>query len=533
MRAPRALAIVDGEHYPAVVRDAIAELPYQVVSAVLIGGTEKLRGREEYGVPMSPDVEAGIERFAPEIVVDLSDEPVLGPVDLHIPDGAVTAVRGASGSGKTSALLAAFDALPPGLVRRSGRVHWRGTPVPVGRAGRRWRLATAGILGQDPASDLHPLRSVASLVADALPRGPRRGNTQRVRATLTDLGLDADALWSRRPHEISGGQAQRVALARAIVAAPEILLLDEPTSGLDPAAVELVVRAIGARRGRPGRATVVITHDRAFAHRVAGHHITLGAPAEAGRAGNAAAHRRADEAPVLELEHLRLTTPAGLPLLDDVTLAVRPGEALAVLGPSASGKSTLLRSIAGLHPPVSGTMTLDRVPLSPRLPERARDTLRSVQFIAQDPAGALNPAHRIGTALARPSMVLRGLTRPQARSEVPYLLERVGLPADLAHTRPTRLSGGQRQRVAIARALAAHPRLLLADEVTSSLDAASAHRVLDLLDTLREEEGLAVVMVTHDRTVADRADRVLPLDPDRQALSPRPRADGRAVQRLC
>jgi cyclic 2,3-diphosphoglycerate synthetase len=77
----RALAIVDGEHYPPVVRDALAELPYDVVAAVLVGGTEKLRGKPEYGVPLAEDVAAGIERYQPEIVLDLSDEPVLGPVE--------------------------------------------------------------------------------------------------------------------------------------------------------------------------------------------------------------------------------------------------------------------------------------------------------------------------------------------------------------------------------------------------------------------------------------------------------------------
>ncbi len=456
------------------------------------------------------------------VVENTEGLPITGPVDLHVPDGAVTAVMGPSGSGKTSSLLAVFDALPPGLVRRSGQVHWRGTPVPRGRAGRRWRLATVGLLGQDPASDLHPLRAVASLVADALPRGPRREHAEKVRVALTDLGLDPGDLWRRRPHEISGGQAQRVALARAVVADPEILLLDEPTSGLDPATVELVVRAIDRRRGRSGRTTIVITHERGFAHRVADHHLTLGTPAKTARAEPAAARHGVDAPPVLELERLRLTTPHGRTLLDDVSLTVRPGEALAILGPSGSGKSTLLRSIAGLHPPLSGTMTLDRTQLPPHLRERSRDTLRSVQFIAQDPAGALNPAHRIGTTLARPAMILRGLTRAQAHAEVSRLLERVGLPADLAHALPTRLSGGQRQRVAIARALAAHPRLLLADEITSSLDAASADSLLDLLDTLRAQEGLAVVMVTHDSYIATRTDRVRTLNPERHTLEPRP-----------
>ena len=461
------------------------------------------------------------------VVENTQGLPITGPVDLHVPDGAVTAVMGPSGSGKTSTLLAVFDALPPGLVRRSGNVHWRGTPIPRGRAGRRRRLATVGMLGQDPASDLHPLRPVASLVADALPRVPRRERAEKVRAALTDLGLDPDALWYRRPHEISGGQAQRVALARAVVADPEILLLDEPTSGLDPATVELVVRAIDRRRGRSGRATLVITHDREFAHRVADHHLTLGTPAETVGAEPIVARHGVDATSVLELERLRVTTPHGRTLLDDVSLTVRPGEALAILGPSGSGKSTLLRSIAGLRPPVRGTMTLDRLPLPPRLRERGRDTLCSVQFIAQDPADTLNPAHRIDTILARPAMVLRGLTRARAHAQVSLLLERVGLPPDLAHALPTRLSGGQRQRVAIARALAAHPRLLLADEITSSLDAASADSLLNLLDTLRRDHGLAVVMVTHDSGVAARANRLLTLDPERRALEAGPQPSTR------
>ncbi|MEX0850869.1 MAG: hypothetical protein WD015_05135, partial [Gaiellaceae bacterium] len=76
--ALRALAIVDGEHYPPVVRDALAELPYDFVAAVLVGGTEKLRGGEDYGVPLAEDVASAIERYRPEIVLDLSDEPVLG-----------------------------------------------------------------------------------------------------------------------------------------------------------------------------------------------------------------------------------------------------------------------------------------------------------------------------------------------------------------------------------------------------------------------------------------------------------------------
>ncbi|ADH66485.1 ATP-binding cassette domain-containing protein [Nocardiopsis dassonvillei] len=472
-------------------------------------------------------------------VRNLEGRTVVGPVDLRVPDGRVLAVMGGSGGGKTSAVLAALDALPPGLVREAGEVRWHGTPIPAGRAARRWRLAHAGILGQDPASDLHPLRTVFALVAEGLPRSgpvveggpfsspaagvpPRPGGRdarRAVRGVLADLGLDPDAVGRRRPHELSGGQAQRVALARALVGDPRVLVLDEPTSGLDPATVELVVRVLERRRGRPGRVTVVVTHDRAFADRVADDRLVLGSFSDA-RGADAERAIPSGGAEVLGLRGVRVTAPGGRELIAAADLSVRRGECVAVLGPSGSGKSTLLRAVAGLHPPASGSMALNGAPLPPRLRDRDRPLLRAVQFVGQDPVGALNPAHRVGTALARPARVLLGLSRAEARARVPDLLARVGLPGSVAEAHPGRLSGGQRQRVAIARALAARPGLLLADEVTSALDAASARTVLELLDSLREEHGLAVLLVTHDRDVAARADRMLALDPEHRKLDP-------------
>ncbi|WP_017573638.1 ABC transporter ATP-binding protein [Nocardiopsis halotolerans] len=453
-------------------------------------------------------------------VVGPSGRTVVGPVDLHVPDGRILAVLGGSGSGKTSAVLAALDALPPGLARESGEVRWHGTPIPAGGPARRWRLAHTGILGQDPASDLHPLRTVSALVAEGLPRSGARNARGAVRGVLADLGLDPDAVWRRRPHQLSGGQAQRVALARAVVGDPRVLVLDEPTSGLDPATVDLVAEVVERRRGRPGRVTVVVTHDRAFADRVADDRVVLGERGESARGVERAVRGASVGAEVLGLRGVRVTAPGGRELITGTDLSVRRGECVVVLGPSGSGKSTLLRTVAGLRPPVSGDLALDGEPLPRRLRDRDRRFLRAVQFVGQDPMGALNPAHRVGTALARPARVLLGQTRARARALVPELLARVGLSEHVAEEYPGRLSGGQRQRVAIARALAARPALLLADEVTSALDAASARTVLDLLDSLREEHGLAVLMVTHDRDVAARADRVLALDPGRGELLP-------------
>ncbi|UPT20359.1 ABC transporter ATP-binding protein [Thermobifida alba] len=452
-------------------------------------------------------------------VADARGRRIVGPLDLRAPAGRVVAVVGESGGGKTSAVLAALDALAPGLRRVGGTTLWNGRPVPYGRAARRWRRSTVGWLGQDPVGDLHPLRTVAALVAEGCP-GLRGGERDRaVARVLEDLGLEP-GLRHRRPHELSGGQAQRVALARAAVGAPPLLVLDEPTSGLDPATVELVAALLERRRADPGAAALVVSHDRSFVERVADDVVEVGPRRTARRPAPAAPARRPGRRAVLAARGLTLDVPGGRVLLDGADLEVGEGEFVAVLGPSGSGKSTLLRALAGLHPPRSGTVEVNGREAPPRVRERDRALLRAVQFVGQDPAGALNPAHRAATALARTARLLRGMPPAEAAAAAARLLEDVGLPAEAARRRPGRLSGGQRQRVAIARALAADPDVVLADEITSALDAATARGVLDLLDGLRAAHGTALVVATHDRAVAARADRVLAVDPERRALVP-------------
>ncbi|TDC56010.1 ABC transporter ATP-binding protein [Actinomadura sp. KC345] len=428
-------------------------------------------------------------------------DSVIGTVSLHVRPGEVVALTGPSGGGKTTVIRAVLGLLPPGLRQTGGDVRWLGEPVPRGRAARRWRRAHVALVDQDPAGTLDPLLTVGRAVLDG-----RRLPEADARALLTSLGLDTGRLWTRRAHRLSGGQAQRVALARALLGDPALLVLDEPTSGLDAAALALVERALARRRGG-GAVTVVISHDRAFAARVADRVHELGPPAAepvpaAGGAGPTGE-------PVLEAGGLVLRRKSGL-LLDGGELHLARGELVAVTGQSGCGKTTLLRALAGLHPPEAGRALLLGRPLPWRLGDRDREALRAVQFVAQDPAGALNPAHRVGTALARALARTSGATRARARDEVPDLLRTVGLDPALAGRRPGELSGGQRQRVAIARALAARPVLLLADEITSALDAASASGVLRLLADLRAG-GLAVLLVTHDAAVARGADRVLRL----------------------
>jgi ABC-type lipoprotein export system ATPase subunit len=196
--------------------------------------------------------------------------------------------------------------------------------------------------------------------------------------------------------------------------------------------------------------------------------------------------------------------------LQGATLEVRSGELLAVLGPSGAGKSTLLRVVAGLEPPSAGVVRVLGRDIG-RLPARGRAQVRreAIGFLDQRAHRALPPDLSAGAAVALP-LALRGVG-PRARAErARELLDAVGL-ADRAGALPAELSGGERQRVALCAALAHRPALLLADEPTGELDAASAEAVDDLLSTLARAQGASVVVVSHDPATAERADRAVRL----------------------
>ena len=197
---------------------------------------------------------------------------------------------------------------------------------------------------------------------------------------------------------------------------------------------------------------------------------------------------------------------ADLVILRDIDLAVTPGEALAVVGASGSGKSTLLALLAGLDTPSSGTVMLDGVDLF-SLDEDRRAQLRGrvLGFVFQ--SFQLLPAL---TALENVMLPLELAYADDAEARAREMLMRVGLGERLSHY-PKHLSGGEQQRVALARAFVVRPKLLLADEPTGSLDAASGAQIIELLFGLNREQGTTLVLVTHDEALASRCTRAVRL----------------------
>ncbi|RMI31602.1 dipeptide ABC transporter ATP-binding protein [Streptomyces triticirhizae] len=233
----------------------------------------------------------------------------------------------------------------------------------------------------------------------------------------------------------------------------------------------------------------------------------------------------ATSAPALALEGLTVRYPrpgrnaGGLLAVDDLSLTVEPGRTLAVVGESGSGKSTTLHALLGLTPRTAH-VAFRRLAVRDGDGEAPREIAdpralrgRSVGLIPQDPVRALDPLVRIERHFAELHRHFLGLTdRADSRARAVAALADVGVDRPEARLRqyPHQLSGGQRQRVLIALALVGEPRLLLADEPTSNLDTTVQRRVLDLVDRVRAERGLAVLLVTHDIAVAaERAERLL------------------------
>ncbi|AXG81652.1 ABC transporter ATP-binding protein [Streptomyces paludis] len=471
---------------------------------------------------------------------------IVDGVSLRVEPGGITALVGASGSGKTTTGLALLGEFPAG-ARVTGTVR-----VPEG---------LVGYVPQHPAAVLNPARRVDALLRDiargglsglspgglprgGLSRGERRAAARdRVRRALRDAQLEPDeAMLRRYPHELSGGQQQRVVLAQALLLGARVLVADEPTTGQDPLTKRLIAEQLAAV-ARRGMAIVLLSHDLGIVRELADEVLVMrgGAVVESGpprrlwerprdpwtkellsgddeAMATAAAGARANaparsgrtvlEARGITVRHLRVRHTA--PVLSDAALTVREGEFLAVVGRSGSGKTTLARCLAGLHRDHEGEVLLDGVPLPRSVRGRSREQLAAVQYVFQDVRAAFDEYRPVLDQVARTAVRLRNTPAPEALAEALTTLNALGLGDDTVRRRPAALSGGELQRAALARALLARPRVLICDEITSGLDTVTRRALLALLTALPETyDGLSLVLITHDPHIAARAHRVV------------------------
>ena len=196
--------------------------------------------------------------------------------------------------------------------------------------------------------------------------------------------------------------------------------------------------------------------------------------------------------------------------VERIDLEVRRGECLGIVGESGSGKSTLGRLALRLIEPTAGTVVYEGENISTMSPGQLRRYRAKMQMIFQDPYSSLNPRMTIGKTLAEAIRFHRVVPREQTDEHVNRVLSMVGLPHDFARRYPRALSGGQRQRVAIARALSVNPSLIVADEAVSALDVSIQAEILNLLQDIRQQQGLTTLFISHDLSVVElMSDRVL------------------------
>ncbi|TLM83947.1 ABC transporter ATP-binding protein [Pseudarthrobacter sp. NamE2] len=452
-------------------------------------------------------------------------KPLLAGVSLAVDPGEFVALVGSSGSGKTLTSRSCLRLLPPQLQITGGSIRLGDLDLtraaePELNTVRGGRLA---MLFQQPKRMFNPNRTIGSHLKEPLRlHAGLRGRKARDKAVelLAEVGFADPAKGIRAyPHQLSGGMAQRAMTALALAGQPEMLLADEPTSALDKVLERQVLQLLDRERRQRGLGILYITHNlasvAAYADRVLV--MNAGRIVEEGPAGElltrpktgyardllAAAQlapetrRRPSpaEREVLVLDRVgkRFGRKRTGTVLEDVSLSLRRGEILGVLGQSGSGKSTLAKAIVGLDAASSGTIN--------RQFDGGTRQPTAVQLVFQEPHNAFDPRMTLRASLQAPLRPRRDLSPDQRDERIAAALQEVELDPLLLDKRPGQCSGGQLQRATIARALLLEPQVLICDEATSALDALTQRTILNLLLRLQREHNLSLIVISHDMDV--------------------------------
>jgi peptide/nickel transport system ATP-binding protein len=476
--------------------------------------------------------------------------PAVQDMSYSLFPGETLALIGASGSGKSASCRAVLGLLPmaaaiSGSVKLLGR-ELLGQREPVLRAARRTDL---GFVAQDSGRSLDPTMSVGNQLAGAARLRERLGRREaRDRATelLEVVGLPSSGRrYDAFPHELSGGMRQRVAIALALTGQPKVLIADEPTTALDVRTKAQILELLASIQADRGLAMVLVSHDLGVVAGYASRVIVMqhgrvvaradiadifGRPenentrrvltaAGAAIAATTAVRRSEERAsspsadpprPVLieargivqdfsATRRQRTGDETDVSGVAGVSMEIREGEILGLIGESGAGKSTLANSLLFSPRPPRGEVWLRGVNLDSLTSAKLREARRDIQMVLQDPGGSLDPPWKVSRIVEEPLRIHAIGARRERRHRVDDVRKLVGLePGVYSGRRRHQLSGGEAQRVAIARALAVSPSLLVCDEPVSSLDLNTRQEITVLLERLRTELHLSCLLIVHD-----------------------------------
>jgi peptide/nickel transport system ATP-binding protein len=485
-------------------------------------------------------------------------------IEFRLARGEFVGLVGESGSGKSTLGFAITGLSKPPAHIEKGRILFGGKDIASLDAEglREQRHGGIAMVLQSGMNALNPVRSIRHHFVDIF-RAHGHVDRDRWNDRALELAAKVElppTVLDRYPGELSGGMRQRVSIALALSLEPELMVFDEPTTALDVLVQHAVMNTIIELQKSENFTAILISHDLGIvlesAQRVmVMHEGRIVEDASAGdilnnpkddytrmllshyadpraevvelpgfvdrekraatgeKRASGAQHpptvssreRRRDQKSIV-VEGVSKVYPAPrrgeqpVRAVDDVSFTLEPGQSLALVGASGSGKSTIAKMITAVEKPTSGSIRFGDLDVGTLRRNRFRSLHSDVQMVFQDPYAALNPLHTVEYTLTRPIVNFTGLHGRDARRRVLELLDTVGLTPveEFAAKLPHQLSGGQRQRVVIARALASNPQVIIADEPVSMLDVSLRAGVLALLEDLREQWGVSMLYITHD-----------------------------------
>jgi peptide/nickel transport system ATP-binding protein len=476
--------------------------------------------------------------FVKDLSIHGPSGPIVKNISFKIKKGQCLALVGESGSGKSMIALTMMGLLPPQLNASDYSES------------KKVKAIMKAMIFQEPMSSLNPTMRVGEQIMEGAMTSLRLTKPQAKKEAIMWIDKvkikNAETAFLKYPHQLSGGERQRVMIAMAMIMQPELLIADEPTTALDQRVADDILSLIQDLQMEKQISLLFISHDIDVVKRISNDIMVIhkGREVESGKTsevllspqmaytkGLLAASPPKNKKPyrlstiddfmdnkdrrkseklqtsigsvILEVKNLEKYYSKKL-ILNNISLELREGETLGLVGPSGSGKSTLGKCIVNLEPVSGGEIKYRGRRIEKMNSIEKKRLAKEIQYIFQDPFSSLSPKMTIEEILYEP-MEAHGLhkNKSERHKKITELLSSVGIENDSRRKYPHQFSGGQRQRIGIARALALGPKVLICDESVAALDLSVQAKVLNLLNDLKEKYGFSYIFISHDERVVN------------------------------